>query len=122
MNDEVVLTVAAIAALVVLVAIFKLLGSAIKALVLALIAATALYFLLPRLEKQEGAIGDAARKAMEVTGDLEGSVKSLKDQAVEAGRKVNQGLDDAQKAAEAAKETQEALREAQEAARPGAGK
>ena len=120
MNDEAVLIIAAIAALVVLVALFKLLGNAIKALVVALIAATALYFLLPRLEQQEGAIGDAARKARAVTSDLEGSVKSLKDQAVEAGRKVNQGIDDAQKAAEAAKEAKKALEETRQGLRPQA--
>jgi len=101
MSNDVVLAIAALFAVVLLVALFKVLGNAIKALLIALIAGGILYLLLPKLEQQEGAIGDAARKALEVTDDLEGSVKGLRDQASEAGRRVSNGIDQMQESAEA---------------------
>ena len=83
MSNDVVLVIAALFSVVLLVALFKVLGNAIKALLIALIAGGILYLLLPKLEQQQGVIGDAARKALEVTDDLEGSVKGLRDQASE---------------------------------------
>ena len=109
MSDEVVLIIAVVAAVILLFALIKLLGSVVKALLIAIVAAVALYVLLPRLEQQEGAIGDAARKALEVTGDLEGSVESLKDQAAKAGQRVSDGLETIKEAAETADEVQRAV-------------
>ncbi|MGB0590220.1 MAG: hypothetical protein ACPGU1_11115 [Myxococcota bacterium] len=108
MSNDVVLVIAALFAVVLLVALFKVLGNAIKALLIALIAGGILYLLLPKLEQQQGVIGDAARKALEVTDDLEGSVKGLRDQASEAGRRVSDGIDQMQEAAEVVEATKKA--------------
>ena len=101
MSDEVVLVIAALVSLVLVIALFKLLGSAIKALLIALVAGGLLYMLLPKLEAQEGAIGDAARKARQVSDDLGASVQGLREQASEATRVVSEGLDQMHEAAEA---------------------
>ena len=108
MSNDVVLVIAALFSVVLLVALFKVLGNAIKALLIALIAGGILYLLLPKLEQQQGVIGDAARKALEVTDDLEGSVKGLRDQASEAGRRVSDGIDQMQEAAEVVEATKKA--------------
>jgi hypothetical protein len=118
MSDDVVLTIAALFAVVLLVALFKVLGNAIKALLIALIAGGILYLLLPKLEQQEGSIGNAARKAIEVTEDLEGSVQGLREQATEAGRRVSDGIDQMQEAAEAVKTTKEVVEYQQQATKP----
>ena len=117
MSNDVVLAIAAIFAVVLLVALFKVLGNAIKALLIALIAGGILYLLLPKLEQQHGAIGDAARKALEVTDDLEGSVQGLRDQASEAGRRVSDGIDQMQEAAEAVEATKKATERGNQAPR-----
>ena len=118
MSDAVVLTIAALFAVVLLVALFKVLGNAIKALLIALIAGGILYLLLPKLEQQEGSIGDAARKALEVTDDIEGSVQGLREQASEAGRRVSDELDQMQEAAEAVKAAKEVVDRQQQATQP----
>lgn len=120
MSDDVVLTIAAVFAVVLLVALFKVLGNAIKAILVALIAGGLLYLMLPKLEQQEGAIGDAARKAIEVTDDLEGSVQGLRDQAAEAGRRVSAGVEQMQEAAEAAKASHETVQQGQQAVKKAA--
>ena len=115
MSDEAVLVIAAIAALFLVVSFFKLLGSVIKAVVIAAIAAGALYFLLPRLEGTEGAIGEAAQKVRAVTDDLEGEVAKLKDKATEATEQLKEGVESAKQAAAAATKTQEAVEKTQQA-------
>ncbi len=109
MSDEVILTIAAVAALILVITLFKLLGSIVKAFVITVIAAGALYLLLPRLEQQHGAIGEAARKAREVTTDIEGSVEKLTSQANEATKRVSKGIKSVEEAADSAKKTQEAV-------------
>ena len=128
MSDQTVLIIAAIAALFVVVSFFKILGSVIKAVVIAAIAAGALYFLLPRLEETEGAIGEAAQKVRAVTDDLEGSVSTLKDKANEATATIKEGVDSAKEAAaaatkaqDAAEKTQKAAEKVKEAVAPAAG-
>ena len=101
MTDGVILTLAALVVLILLIALIKVLGNAIKALIIALVAGGLLYALLPKLEHHDGAIGDVARKALEVTDDIEGSVQGLRDQASDATRQVTDGLDQMQEAAEA---------------------
>ena len=109
MSDDVVLVIAALFTAVLLVALFKVLGNAIKALMIALIAGAILYLLLPKLEQQEGPIGDVARKALEVTEDLEGSVQGLTERASEAGRRVSNGIEQMEESAEAAEASQRSV-------------
>ena len=110
MTDDVVFIVAAAVTMILLIALFKALGNVVKALVIALIAGGLLYALLPKLGEQEGAIGDAARKAIEVTGDLEGSVRGLRDRASETTQRVSDGISQMEEAAEAVERANDALK------------
>ena len=101
LSDDVIIVIAAGVALVLLITLMKLVGSVTKACVIALFASALLYLLLPRLEAQEGAIGEAARKAREVSEGLSESVKEVREQAKEATRSVSEGIHQMQEAAEA---------------------
>ena len=109
MTDDVILAIATVVTLVLIFALFKALGNIIKALVIALVAGGLLYALLPKLEQQEGAIGEAARKAIEVTDDIEGSVRGLRDKASETTRSVSDGIAQMEEAAEAVERANEAI-------------
>ena len=119
MTDQTVLIVAGIAALVIVVMFFKLLGNVFKAVFIAAIAAAALYFLLPRLEQQDGAIGEAAKKAREATSDLEGSVQKLKDKASDISVKASEGAKNVKEAAESVKKAQKAVDDTRKAVEAG---
>lgn len=118
MSDQAVLIIAAIAAIAIVFTFFKLLGSLAKAVIIGLVAAGALYLLLPRLETQPGPVGDAARTAREVTSDLEGSVNKLKAKAGEATEQIKQGVKSAKEAADAVQKTREAVEKTSGASPP----
>lgn len=116
MSEPTTSIVIAVAALVIVVMTIKLLGSIVKAFVLALVAAAALYFFLPSLEKQDGAIGDAAKKAREVSDGIEDSVESIKSGAKMLKDEVDRGVDRAKEAAEVLDGAQGAVKRARDAA------
>ena len=116
MSDQTVLIIAGVAALAIVIMFFKLLGSVIKAVVIAAIAAGTLYALLPRLEAQEGAVGEAAKKAREATSDLEGSVEKIKSGAKEMTGQIKDGVKSAKEASKALGEAKEAAEKVKEAA------
>jgi uncharacterized protein YjbJ (UPF0337 family) len=115
MTDQTVLIIAGVAALAIVVMFFKLLGSVIKAVVIAAIAAGTLYALLPRLEAQEGAVGEAAQKARAVTSDLEGAVEKIKSGAKELTGQIKEGVKKTKEASKALGEAKEAAEKAKEA-------
>jgi len=127
MSDLVVMVVAGFAALVLVVVFLKLLGNVIKAVLIAAIAAGALYMLLPRLEAQDGKVADVARKAREATKDMDGTVQQVKERAsvlaedakdaageaaVEAKKVAEEAAVEVKKAAGEAKKAVEEVREA----------
>ena len=116
MSDQTVLIIAGVAALAIVVMFFKLLGSVIKAVVIAAIAAGTLYVLLPRLEAQEGAVGEAAKKARAATSDLEGSVDKIKSGAKKVSGQIKEGVKSAKEASKALGEAKEAADKVKEAA------
>jgi len=95
-----VLVVAALGGLFRFMAVWKVFKAIIGAVFVAAIVATGLYFLLPRLQEQPGAVGDMAHKAKAVIDDanIDGEalmekgkekVKDLKDK-VEAIQNIIQ--------------------------------
>ena len=81
MTDQTVLIVAGVAGVALVFVAAKILGDVLKALVVGAVAAVALFLLLPRLEAQGGAVGEAARKVREVTDDPAATVRELRDKA-----------------------------------------
>ena len=115
MSDLVVLCIAGAAAVVLVVVFLKILGNVIKALLIAAVAAGAIYMLLPRLEAQDGAVGDVARKAREASQDLDGTVQEVKERAVDLAAEAKDAAEEAavevKQAAEEAKQAVEQARD-----------
>lgn len=102
MSDTMVLIVAAAAAIFLFLALWKVIKTIVLAAVFAVVAAGALYILLPRLEDQKGFAGDAARKTQKL-------IKKVESQAPELSDKVKAGTDSAKKLLESATEKAKTL-------------
>ena len=105
--------------LVILLLLSKALGSMLKAALLSAIAVAALYFALPYLESQQGVVGDTAKKAREATEDIDGTVESIKDEAVRVKDKLKEAAEVAKDGVETLKNSADAIESAKETLKDG---
>jgi len=115
MSDLVVVCIAGVSAVVLVVVLLRILGNVIKSLLIAAVAAGAIYMLLPRLEAQDGTVGDVARKAREATEDIDGTVQEVKERAVDLAAEAKDAAEEAAvEVKQAAEEAKQAVEEARE--------
>ena len=90
------MVIAAVAALFLFIAVWKVIKTVVVAAIVAVLAAGALYYLMPRLEDQAGIAGDAARKTQKL-------IKKVKDENKELSDQVKATADEAKKIIDTAK-------------------
>lgn len=101
------------ASLLIFIISWKIFKALFKALVLAILVTTALYFVLPYLTEVEGPVGENAKKAQQTINEVKDKAEEIIEKVKDTSQKVKEGT---RQAVENAERAGERLKKAAKAA------